>query len=64
MATTLNLPSTITTLGDVCFGSCIAMTTINYAGTKEQWANVTKGDRWHEDVLATVVHCSDGDVAL
>lgn len=62
--TTVNLPSTLTTIGNRGFYGCTNLTTLNYAGTMAQWANVSLNSYWHRQTPLTVVHCSDGDVTL
>ena len=36
--------------------------TVNYTGTKAQWAQVIKGAEWA--ICGTIVHCTDGDVSV
>lgn len=62
--TTVNLPSTLTTIGNRGFYNCANLETLNYAGTMAQWANVSLNNYWHRSTPLTVVHCSDGDVTL
>ena len=54
----------VTNIGTSAFRDCTALTDINYRGTMSQWGTITKGSRWHLNVPATVVHCSDGDRSL
>lgn len=54
----------ITAIENYVVGRCNALATINYNGTKSQWNSLTKGSNWHLNVPATVVHCSNGDVAI
>lgn len=44
--TTITLPKSITKIGYAAFEYCSRLTTINYAGTKAEWAAVTKGRDW------------------
>ena len=60
----VTLPLSVTEIGEMAFGYCTNLSTINYAGTKTQWASITKGNNWNDHVPAIVVHCSDGDVNL
>lgn len=60
----VTIPVTVTVIYGRTFYDCTNLTTINYAGTMQQWANVTKVANAFYGVPATVVHCSDGDVAL
>ena len=62
---TVNLPSSIESIGEEAFRFCRKLTTINYAGTKEQWNAISKNPIWHTDVPdACIIHCSDGDVLI
>ena len=61
---TITIPETLESLGNFVFNDCSSLTDIHYKGTKAEWENITKGYDWHSKVPATVVHCSDGDVAL
>lgn len=60
----VDIPASITDINMCAFAGCRSLTTINYAGTIAQWGMITKGQNWNESVPATVVHCSDGDVAI
>ena len=46
------------------FFGCGSLTNITYRGTIAQWNAIEKGEFWNSNVPATVVHCSDGDVAI
>jgi hypothetical protein len=37
---------------------------ISYTGKISQWNAITQGAGWNQNIPATVVHCSDGDVNL
>ena len=60
----VGFPDTLVQINTSAFSGCIALTDITYAGTMAQWANVTVGANAFLSVPATVVHCSDGDVAI
>ncbi|WP_206173260.1 leucine-rich repeat protein [Treponema ruminis] len=62
--TSVEIPGSVTSIGGRAFLYCKNLSTINFAGTKAEWNSITKGSRWKEDVAATVVHCSDGNVSL
>ena len=40
---TITIPASVTSIGDNAFNGCIALTTVNYRGTEEQWAAITVG---------------------
>ncbi|MBR5098777.1 MAG: leucine-rich repeat domain-containing protein, partial [Spirochaetales bacterium] len=61
--TNLTIPSSVTTIEDYAFQICIKLSNITYEGTIEQWNSINKESYW-KPILATVVHCADGDVAI
>ena len=60
----ITIPVSVTSIGEQAFFSCTALSTIRFAGTKAQWAAITKGTNWNAEVPATTVICSDGSVDL
>lgn len=61
---TIDIPNSVNDIAMEAFTDCINLTEINYKGTVEQWNNIDKDNNWNTNVPATVVHCTDGDVAL
>ena len=55
------LPATITSIGDSAFDGCTNLTTVYYAGTKEQWEAVTIGEE-NAPLSSATIRCSDGDI--
>ena len=53
--TSVTIPASVTEIGEEAFKGCTALAEIHYAGTKDQWAAVTKGEDWNKDVPATEV---------
>jgi hypothetical protein len=51
-------------MGEGAFASCWDLTSIIFEGTKEEWNSITKESTWKNNVPATYVQCSDGQVAL
>ena len=60
----IELPSTVTSLGSKCFYDCTSLTEIKFGGTKADWGRITLGEQWKQNVPATSVMCSDGAVAI
>ncbi|MCM1194442.1 MAG: leucine-rich repeat protein [Firmicutes bacterium] len=56
----VTIPSGVTNIGVEAFSNCTSLTEINFLGTAEQWAAVTKERNWHYDVPATKVICAGG----
>ena len=42
----VTIPVSVTYIGVQAFSSCTNLTTINYAGTEEQWDAITKDSSW------------------
>lgn len=36
-------PASVTAIGDTAFGSCDALSTVNYRGSAEDWSNISIG---------------------
>ena len=62
--TSITIPSSITLIDEQALAECESLTTINFTGTKAQWNAITFGTDWNWNTPATVVHCTDGDVAI
>lgn len=60
----ITIPAAVTTIRGYAFSHCRMLTNITYKGTKSEWAAITKTSTWKNDIPATVVHCTDGDVAI
>lgn len=58
------IPSNIINIGYRAFMDCEECRNIVFEGTMAQWNSITFGDEWNENVPATHIHCTDGDVAL
>mgnify|MGYP002516407538 CR=1 FL=1 len=62
--TSVTIPNSVTSIGYEAFADCTGLTSITYERTVEQWNAITKGDNWNNEVPATYVQCSDGQVEL
>lgn len=60
----ITIPASVTAIGNGAFECCNDLETINYSGNISQWNEVLLGSLWCYQIPATVVHCTDGDVAL
>ena len=60
----VTISSSVTFIGKGAFSYCENLSNITFEGTKSQWNAIQKGERWKSGTLATVVHCTDGDVTL
>ena len=56
--------NSVTSIEKFAVGYCRSLRKISYEDTITRWNAITKVARWNSDVPATVVHCSDGDVAI
>lgn len=62
--TSVSLPKSITDLDEQVFAGTSVLTSLTYAGTKEDWAKVELGKDWTKNSALTSVTCSDGSVTL
>ena len=62
--TSITIPSSVIEIGKYSCSGCTALETINYTGTMAQWAKIVQGSSWLNNVPATCIHCTDGDVAI
>ncbi|MBR1847361.1 MAG: leucine-rich repeat domain-containing protein [Bacilli bacterium] len=60
----INIPKSITSIRSNVFYYSSNFKTINFAGTIEEWNNVSKSDGWYSYTGLSVIHCSDGDINL
>ena len=58
----ITIPVSVKTIDRAAFCNCTSLTTFNYAGTKTQWNNVTKGNQWADYSAFNKVNCSNGTV--
>lgn len=45
--TSVTIPDSVTYFGDYAFHNCSSLKTINYKGSKKQWASISKGYEWN-----------------
>ena len=60
----IQLPKSLTSFDTDAFFGCNALTNIIFEGTVEQWDAIAKYNRWYDNIPATYVQCSDGQIAL
>lgn len=60
--TSIIIPEEITSIGG--FSGCTNLATIEYKGTMEEWNAAVTDTAWYNEVPATKVICSDGEVSL
>ena len=51
-------------IGTIVFNDCPKLTSLDFAGTVEQWNSVEKEQGWNYDNVITTVHCTDGNVEI
>jgi hypothetical protein len=62
---TVTFTTALESLGNyVCGEHYSSITTVNYQGTKAQWALVNKSSNWNYDANFSQVNCSDGVITL
>ena len=62
--TSIVLPDSVTSIEWWAFCGCKSLTDITFQGTIAQWNKIKLKDNWKDEVPATVVHCTDGDVKI
>ena len=60
----VTIPNSVTSIGYNAFYDCTSLASITFNGTKSEWNFISKSSNWNYNVPATVVHCTDGDVAI
>ena len=60
--TSIVIPDSVTSIGRFSFSFCSNLTSIQFTGTTAQWNAISKDFGWNDDVPATKVVCSDGEV--
>ena len=59
----INIPSSVISIGKNAFQWCVALTGINYSGTIEQWNAISKADNWDQYIEDYTVVCTDGELS-
>ena len=60
----ITIPNSVTSIGNSAFAHCTSLTSVSYTGTIAQFKAISKDRYWHNNVPATVVHCTDGDTPI
>ncbi len=60
----LTLPESIEALDARALAGCTSLATLAYPLLATDWISVTKGEKWYEDTLLSVINCHDGDVTV
>ena len=61
--TSIEIPDSVTSIGDYAFFLCSSLTNITYMGTKEQWKAIIKGNSWDRATGSYIITCTDGTIA-
>lgn len=61
--TEVTIPTTVTDIYKQTFYGCNNLTTVNYNGTKEQWAEITISAVENEALNNATIKCTDGDIS-
>jgi hypothetical protein len=62
--TSIVLPNSLKSIEWWAFCRCESLTDITFQGTIAQWNKIKLRENWKDEVPATVVHCTDGDVEI
>ena len=60
---TLTIGNGVTDIGDAAFYDCSSLESVNYGGTKAQWASIEKGHEWNAYSGDYTVYCKDGNIS-
>ena len=60
--TSVTIGDSVTSIGYSAFENCTSLKIINFNGTMNKWNVIEKRFWWNDNVLATKVICSDGEV--
>lgn len=62
----ITIPDSVIRIGEWAFNECDILTSIQYKGTKRQWASINfpPDKDWFPFEKGLVVHCKDGDITL
>ena len=55
LATEIEIPSTVTSIGNYAFYNCVSITSVKFLGTAEQWEAITKGTDWDKGMQYTLI---------
>ena len=74
LLSSLTIPSSVTKIESEAFCYCLGLRSLSFAGTMEQWSEISLGNKWTGEaahgyyasskVPATEIVCSDGTVSL
>ena len=53
--TSVTIPDSITSIESYAFWCCTSLISINYRGTKDKWAAITKGSKWNYDIPTSCI---------
>ena len=62
--TSVVIPDIVISIEWWAFCGCKSLTDITFQGTIAQWNKIKLRENWKDEVPATVVHCTDGDVEI
>ena len=57
----IEIPATVTEIGNYAFRDCVSLEEIVYDGTIEEWLLIRKGSGWDDNIGEYVVICTDGE---
>jgi hypothetical protein len=60
----ITIPNSVTIIGEYVFAECLNLDALKFEGSVSSWEAIDKRDCWNQNVPATYVQCSDGQVKL
>lgn len=58
--TSITIPNSVTNIERAAFSNCARLNTISYKGTVEEWKHIDIASESFDNVLTSVVRCTDG----
>ena len=56
----VTIPQSVVSIGKGIFSGCERLTRIIYNGTRAEWAQIAKADRWDDGMGTYAIACADG----
>ena len=60
----VTMGNSVTNIENSLFYNCCKLSSITFNGTIGEWKAISKGMGWGNGIPTSVVHCTDGDVAI
>ena len=62
--TNITIPDSVNEIGESAFAWCTSLTSIKFNGSVKQWETIEKDAGWNNEIPASKIVCSDGNVNI